>query len=230
LQQDLPDAPAAEMLRGDVAMAGDDPAAAAEHYARAFEQQQGSMLLRKLFLAEERAGLSAQARQRAEAWLENNPTDSAMRSLLAASMHGDAASGDRDAKLIAEYEQVLQGDPDNVVALNNLAWLYHLRGDERALDLARRAYERVPGRAEIADTYGWLLVEGGQVEQGLALIDRALQSAPDNPDIRYHQAAALHRAGESARARELLRALLGDAPQFSERTAAEALLKALGDG
>jgi Flp pilus assembly protein TadD len=74
--------------------------------------------------------------------------------------------------------------------LNNLAWLYDARGDARAVPLAKRAYDLLPERAEIADTYGWLLARFGKIEQGISLLDTAAKGAPKNGDIRYHQAAA----------------------------------------
>ena len=39
------------------------------------------------------------------------------------------------------------------MALNNLAWLYFERGDNRAVDYARRAFEGASKRAEIMDTF-----------------------------------------------------------------------------
>ena len=129
--------------------------------------------------------------------------------------------------MIEHYQTVLETDPRNVVALNNLAWLYYQRGDERFLGLAKEAYDLMPQRPEVMDTYGWLLVESGQVERGLELINRAHEAAPANRDIGYHRAAALHRAGDRSRARRLLEDLLADGAAFSERDAAKALLDSL---
>lgn len=223
LAKDLPEAPASLVLRGDVALAQGDMATAIKAYQQGFGMAPNSQLLIKLFLAEQRAGRPEDARKRAETWLQEHPDDSRVRSLLAASIH---QSGDPE-KVLGHYEQVLKTNPRNVVALNNLAWMYYQRGDDRFLDLAKRAYDLVPGRPEVADTYGWLLVESGQVERGLTLIEQAYEKAPDNRDIGYHQAAALHRAGDTPRARKILESLLADSGKFSERAAAEALLKGM---
>lgn len=221
LAKDLPDAPAASVLRGDAYQAQGRIADAVAAYRAAFGKNQNSALLIKLILAEQRAGMTEEANQRATRWLEEHPEDAAVRSVLAASTHG----GGDEATAIREYEKVLETSPRNVVALNNLAWLYHERGDERALDLAKRAYVILPQRGEIADTYGWLLVKSGRVEQGLGIIAKALESAPNNGDIRFHHAAALLRSGDSARAAEELKSLLQEVPTFSEREQAEALLR-----
>ena len=114
-----------------------------------------------------------------------------------------------------------------MLALNNLAWLYFEDGDSRAIDLAQRAYERAPERAEIIDTYGWLLIKNGSVEQGLTLLEKAAKRAPENGDIRYHLAAGLAQAGEKSRARRELTAALDSGKPFSEKAAAQALLNEL---
>lgn len=223
LQVDLPQAPAADVLRGDVRQAQGDLPAAVTAYRAGFERQPSGPLLLKLILAEQRAGMTEQARARANAWLEQHPDDAAVRSVIAATAHQGGSEDDA----VAQYERVLETAPRNVIALNNLAWLYDRRGDGRALDLAKRAYDVRPDRAEVQDTYGWLLVKSGRVEQGLALIEKAVEAAPQNADILYHRAAALHLAGETERARGLLEKLLAENEQFSERDAARALLEKL---
>jgi Tfp pilus assembly protein PilF len=114
--------------------------------------------------------------------------------------------------------------------LNNLAWLYYETGDERAEATARRAYDLAADNAAVADTYGWILVEKGKVADGLAVLSRAAGQAPENPDIRFHHAAALARSGESGRALEILDAVLASNPAFASRAAAEQLRGQLASG
>ena len=45
------------------------------------------------------------------------------------------------------------------------------------------------------DTYGWIVFSQGQREQGLDLLRKALEIAPNNPDIAYHLASALSDSG-----------------------------------
>jgi len=223
LHKDLPQAPAADVLRGDVRQSQGDLPAAIAAYTAGFERQPSSPLLIKLILVQQRAGMTAEAQVRANAWLQQHPEDAAVRSILAASSH---QSGSEDAAVV-QYERVLETAPRNVIALNNLAWLYDRRGDGRALELAKRAHDLRPDRPEVQDTYGWLLVKSGRVEQGLALLEKAVEGAPGNRDILFHRAAALHQAGEGERARALLETLLAGQDPFSERVAAQALLELL---
>ncbi len=156
-------------------------------------------------------------------WLVGHPDDVQVRAALASSYH----SLGRTEAAREEYEQLLEHAPAHVLGLNNLAWLYFDEHDERALDLARRAYEASPERGEVADTYGWLLVEAGKTEQGLTLLEKARRQAPENPDISYHLAAGLARAGEADRSREILGPLLASEQEFPAREAAEALQRSL---
>ena len=43
--------------------------------------------------------------------------------------------------------------------------------------------------------YGWIVFSQGQREQGLDLLRKALEIAPNNPDIAYHLASALSDSG-----------------------------------
>jgi len=94
----------------------------------------------------------------------------------------DAASGDsRHAGTLAQilgsmgrrvralelYEAILVQNPDDVLALNNSAWLYYEVGEEldRALRRSERAVELEPDRPELHHTYACLLRLVGRGEQ-----------------------------------------------------------------
>ena len=131
-------------------------------------------------------------------------------------------------RAIAEYEKVIEQYPNSSAALNNLAWLYfqEKNDNERAIGLARRAYELSPDNVEILDTYGWLLVETGSLQQGFVLLNKAAR-ATDNLSIHYHLAVALARMGERDNAIDELKRLIDTKKNFPEREQAGALLKKL---
>jgi thioredoxin-like negative regulator of GroEL len=58
-------------------------------------------------------------------------------------------------------------------------------------------------------------------------LEKAARRSPKNGDIRYHLAAGLAEVGEKSRARRELTALLDSGKEFSEKTAAQALLEQL---
>lgn len=222
LQQSQPASPAGFSLQGDVLMARREPRKAQSAYSVALEKGPASATVLKLYAARSRGG-DSNAVATLTTWLDEHPQDAAVRLAYASTLH---QAGNK-AQAVAEYERVLKSQPGSVLALNNLAWLYFEDGDSRAIELAERAYKRAPERAEIIDTYGWLLIKSGSLEQGLGLLEKAAKRSPDNGDIRYHLAAGLAQAGEKTRARRELTALLDSGAQFSERAAAQVLLKEL---
>ena len=151
------------------------------------------------------------------------PSDEAVRALLAQTMQ---EQGERDAA-IREYEQLAETFPDNFAVLNNLANLYQQQGDLRALELAERAHALQPDNPAVADTLGWILVQQGEVDRGLELLEQARQALPDHAEVRYHYAAALAKQGATAQARRELSALLDEDTDFPQRAEAERLLEDL---
>jgi len=207
---------AADELRGDLALQDEDPKAAAGAYGKAFARTPTRELMLKLDAAERLAG---QDRQRLAEWVKTHADDLQARVVHAGRLQ---QAGD-DAAAIAEFERVLAQAPDSPVVRNDLAWLYRKVGDERALDMAQKAFELAPRRAEVADTYGWILLEQGRHEQALKILERAVDLAPKNPDIRFHRATALERMGREEDALRELEELLRDPADFESRAQAEQL-------
>ena len=123
----------------------------------------------------------------------------------------------------------MEQQPENIVALNNLAWLYHTQNDPRSVERAQQAYDLAPDRPEIADTLGWLLLENGDPERGLVLLQEAAGKAPHIPAIRYHRAVALAKNDRGEEARKELERLLRDHSGFDEEGDARSLLTQLSD-
>ena len=128
------------------------------------------------------------------------------------------------------HEQLLEQLPDDVDLMNNAAWIYQRRGDPRALDTARRAFQLAPDRVDVLDTYGSVLLEAGRPDEALKVLRKAQVRAADNPWVRYHTALALAELGRDGEARELLAALLSSDTSFEKRTEARALLDRLSKG
>jgi cellulose synthase operon protein C len=159
-----------------------------------------------------------------QSWVAQHPDARRTRALLA---DGLLRAG-RNREAIAEYETLLAADPTDVPALNNLAWLYYLEKDSRAIDTARKAWQLAPKAASVVDTYGWLLVEGGAPEEGLRILVTGGEAGVlIDPQSRYHHAAALARNGQRDAARRALGELLAEAAAFPGRVDAEALAGSL---
>jgi cellulose synthase operon protein C len=209
-------------VEGDVyAMAGRADAAASAYQAGHAERPSASLAI-KLYALRQRVG-TPRPESSLLSWLERNPTDATVRALLA--QHYMQSGDPRGA--VAQYERVLERDPNNVVALNNLAWLLSGEPGGRAMSLARKAHELAPGAPGVADTYGWILVQTGDAQNGLKILERAATGAAGNGDITYHLAVARARTGQRDQAIDLLDGLLSSDTQFASRAEAQRTLQEL---
>lgn len=220
----LPESAAGYLLKGDVLAAKGNNDDALSAYQSALVHAKGNAEAAiKTSRLQRALGNTKGSYQTMQNWLEKHPEDVAVRYALAMSYLGDGRNNDA----ISQYEQILEKQPDAPLALNDLAWLYHETGKPGALELAEKAYRLAPDNPAIQDTYGWILVQTGKIEFGLIPLEQAASNAPDNPDIRYHLAAALAKAGDRDRAKQELSSILQSDRQFSERDAALALQKEL---
>jgi len=198
------------LLQGDVHMQAGAFGKASEAYDTAQKIQPSGQILSRYIRSLTRDGKDKQARKQLEAWLEKHPDDMSIRL-----MYASALIRSRDiSAAIRENEKLLKTFPNNAVLLNDLAWLYGEKKDDRAVDFAQRAHKLSPGSAAITDTLGWLLVKKGETSTGLELLREAHVGAPSQHDISYHLAAALSRSGDNAGALKLLKGILDTGKKF----------------
>ena len=140
--------------------------------------------------------------------------------MLAASL----ALHNRDnSAAIKRYQDVIQQQPKNVAALNNLAWLMRDTDPDTALDYAKRA-ATLSRHPQILDTYGIVLLSNNKPQLAVKVLRIAVAGNGDNVEIQYHLATALVASGNPGEARALLQTILtGDTP-FDSRPQAQALL------
>jgi tetratricopeptide (TPR) repeat protein len=127
------------------------------------------------------------------------------------------------------YRATLQLDPDNAIAMNNLAYLLADRGEdlELALGFARRAGELLPDDVDVIDTAGWVQLKRKQTDAAIELFAKALSKESGNEGYRQHLLLALEaRADRNAAMDELRTLLTGDASSAGAARVTE-LLQAL---
>jgi Flp pilus assembly protein TadD len=175
--------------------------------------------LQALYGALIQSGQTEAARTRMQTWLSAHPSDTATRTYFASTL---LAQKDYPAA-ITQFEQVFKQVPNDVIALNNLAWLYQQQHDARALDYAEKAHKLAPDNATVTDTLAWVLAERGDLKRAVPLLKQALAQMPDNAEIRYHYGVALTKSGDQSGARAQLEPLLA-LKGFERRAAVQALL------
>ena len=212
------------LLLADIATARGQPSAAVDALRQAHEAAPTSASMTRLLKAMSAANDRTRAHQLAEQWLHSRPADTQVRRALADSQ---AQAGQFKAAR-SLYEQVVQSNPNDAEALNNLANVLIALQDAGALPLAERAVRLAPGNAIYMDTAGWAAFVGGDQAKALQLLRDARLRAPDNPAIRYHLAAALARSGRRDEARMELKMALAQGRDFEGADEANRLMQTLG--
>ncbi len=185
-------------IQGDIYSHLEQFSQALNSYRTAFDIEKTSTLVLKLYLSHGKEGNTGESVKIAEGWLKEVPEDVRVRMMLAMGLQGSG-----EIKRANEhYEKVLRYQPNNVAALNNLAWSLAEEGDERAIIYAKKAYELSSQSPEVMDTYGWVLVQFGQYEKGISVLRDASSKAPNLPDLRYHLAYAYYQSGNLELARK----------------------------
>ena len=126
-------------------------------------------------------------------------------------------------KAAAVYQHAIADGAANAATYNNLAWLYYVTHNPRALATARKALALAPGQPQIVDTLGWILAHTGKLSAAAHYIAQAHAVDPRSLNIAYHEAWILARTGHVSAARKALRALLAHKAQFTYRSKARAL-------
>ena len=213
-------------LKGDVYMAANRAVDAAEAYRKEAQGNPASnpFLISRLAGAEARAGHLDMAIKVLGEWISKNDDPDAMRQLSDLQLNYG-----RYDEAAVYLEMVLKKKPHDAVALNNLAWVYQQKGDDRALPMARRAYVLAPN-AQTADTLGWILVTTGNPTSGVALLRQASVEASNDPRVVYHYAVALKDTGSKEEAIRQLQIVIGIPGTWKEKQEAERLLTELKGG
>src|SRR5581483_9228384 len=104
---------------------------------------------------------------------------------------------------IAAYRTVLQLNPKNIFALNNLAFLLADRGQDLDAEqqMAESARRMANDSVAVADTLGWIYLKKGLTSSALQVFERLVRTDPKNATYRYHFAATLLATGDKTKAR-----------------------------
>ena len=120
------------------------------------------------------------------------PRDARFRMYL-----GDQAIGSGKLDIAAtHYRRVVEMQPYNAIALNNLAWVAQQAKDPAALRYAEQANRLAPGNPAFMDTLAMILLERGDSARAVVLLREATDKAPQAVLIRVNLARALARSGD----------------------------------
>lgn len=178
-------------------------------------------------------GQPEQALQVVEEAVERFPTPVAL-TLLAELQHvtGDLG-GEAETAALYRVTATLQEAAGQVVDLEAALFEADLGEDpERAVALARRAYDARPDNVFAADARAWALLAAGDAEAAVPFVEQAVRLDSAVPLLQYHAAEVFAAVGDDERARQHLERALAGGMAFSIRheEAVIALAERLGVG
>src|SRR5438445_4196168 len=126
------------------------------------------------------------------------------------------------------YQKVLDVQPDNPVAANNLAYLLleHSGNADLALSLAQTARRGLPDTPSTADTLAWAYINKGAFGLAVDLLEEATNALPGDPTYHYHLGVAYQKNNDNARAKAQFERALQLNPSRSQ---ADAIHKAIAE-
>lgn len=172
--------------------------------------------------------------QQAKAADPNN-TKVLLQLALIANGESDLDGTGRQSEVKSAYDQLLKAEPDNAIALNNLAFIKANEGVDLdgALAMARRALQKAPNSPDIMDTVGWIYLKKGMSDEAIGAFRNAVQAArdlraPERPAFHYHLAMALIQKGDNSGAMQELQAALKNNPSNTEEQEIKGLMQKVG--
>ena len=199
-KQQHPDSPRPYLVEASYFQQQNEFRQAADLYELALNKEPSAATKAAYAQALQQAGRIDDALASLESAVEEHPDTP--RLLLNLAMMQQSAGKPDSAQ--ANYERLLELSPNNALVLNNLAWLYYEKGNDKALDLAKRAYEINSENAAIADTYGWILFKAGNHEESIPVLEKAHLLQPDSEEIGLHLAEAYRASGRNSEAQKIL--------------------------
>jgi cellulose synthase operon protein C len=208
LQKDLPSSPAGLLLEGDLHASDQKWEAASVSFKKAYAVMATPGIAAKVHQALARNGKANDAAAFLDQAVAAAPKNLQMR-LYA----GEAEiAKERWSQAAGHYKLVLDQEPNNGLALNNMAWASYKLNDPKAIKYAEQAYQVLPQAPAVIDTYGYLLVLTGNVNRGVDLLKQASAMAPKASDIRLHLAEGYLKLGDKENAKKEAESALRDNP------------------
>jgi len=221
VQTQRPDDAAGFSMEGDIELRRRNWDAAAGALRKALTRKNPGDSAQRLHGALLAAKKTADADKFAADWRKSHPDD------IGFVLHlGDSAlaSGDK-ARAETLYAEVLSRQPDNVIAMNNQAYVLALQKKPGAVALAEKALQRAPKSPAVMDTLAFTLAAENQLPRAIEVQTQAVAAAPEAHQFRLQLARLQLQAGDKAAARTELEKLAKLGSAFPRQGEVSELLK-----
>jgi putative PEP-CTERM system TPR-repeat lipoprotein len=168
-------------------------------------------------------GGDAEAEKFIASWIKDHPNDRVFLHYVA-----ESAIKKKDyAGAARQYKAMLENEPSDALALNNLAYAAGQLKDPRALEYAEKADKLAPNNPAVMDTLGMLLIDKGDTKRGVEMLQKAAVLAPNAATIHLNLARALIKDGQKEAAKKELDALAKLGDKFSGQAEVAKLMQSL---
>jgi tetratricopeptide (TPR) repeat protein len=129
-----------------------------------------------------------------------------------------------------QYQIVIQLQPENAAALNNLAYLDAEEGVDldQALAHAQRAQQRMPDDPNVQDTLALVYIRKNLTNDGIRMLRDLVNRNPENATFHLHLALALYQKGDRLWAKRELQAASRNQPEPKQQDKIKELLAKIG--
>lgn len=151
-------------------------------YNKLYDAKPSSLTAKSIASALIQTGKRQELENFVDKHLSTYEDDSGLRLLLATNF-----SSSSPAAAVLQYEKVLLKEPNNLVALNNLALLKIQSGDFKSAEvLAEKANKLMPNVPEILDTLGSALMGQKKINDAEMVLKKAVSLNNNNVDIVFN--------------------------------------------
>ena len=128
------------------------------------------------------------------------------------------------------YSKVLGINPENWMALNNLAFIDADTGTnlDQAMTFAERAKKEVPNSPDVSDTLGYVYYQKNLNSEALRIFRQVVQDNPQRSTFHFHLAMALRKDGDKQGARAEAEKALQTASQPDEQNKIRSFVSQIG--
>lgn len=223
MQKQSPLNPTGFILEGDVELSRKNFDAATAAYKQAFQLAKTTENFVRVHGALRQGGKTAEAERLTADWSKARPKDAGLRYYL-----GDLALSQNEfAAAEGHYRTVLELQPNNALAMNNIAWLLAKQGKPGAVAMAEKANELMPGKVALMDTLATALASENKLPKAIDVQKSAIARSPNDPGLKLGLAKLLIKSGDKAYARSELEDLAKMGDKFKGQAEVSALLKSL---
>ncbi len=221
VQKQRPAEGVGQMLEGDIEVGRKAWDAAATAYRASLQKSPSTEVAIRLHKVLYSAGKNTEAERFGATWEKDHAKDAAFLFHL-----GDVALFERKLpQAETRYRAVLAVQPQNALALNNVAWLMVQQGKPGGAALAQQATELLPNQPALLDTWAIALATEKKYPQALEAIKRAQALSSKDNSLRLTLARILIESGDMSGAKTELQFLDKLGTGFADHEKVKAMLK-----